>query len=224
MPAVGQNLQDHYLYTLFKYKLRPDLLQQIKSPLASLWSFHKCEESKDAPIEMEIMTHCPATPSELLSVYLVDVRSAIRGTVTLQNRDPLLPPHLTYFADPTQPENRDSLKMAKLFRKVRDWMLDSGLAVEEVVPSLNVVPRDATDEQILDFFGNLQGFSHPGSTCKMGPKDDPNAVVDPELRLRGASNVRVADCSIMPILVPTHPSGTATVIGEKLSGLIKAGW
>lgn len=45
---------------------------------------------------------------------------------------------------------------------------------------------------------------HPAGTCKMGNCDDPLAVVDAQLRVRGVDNLRVADASIMPKLVCGH--------------------
>ena len=65
---------------------------------------------------------------------------------------------------------------------------------------------------------------HDVGTCKMGPADDPEAVVDPRLRVHGIRNLRVADASVMP----THISGntnTATVmVAERVADFIKEDW
>ncbi|CAG0894153.1 unnamed protein product [Darwinula stevensoni] len=63
---------------------------------------------------------------------------------------------------------------------------------------------------------------HEVSTCKMGPPTDPEAVVDPTLRVYGVRGLRVADASIMPVITTGHPMGTCIVIGEKASDLIKS--
>lgn len=55
----------------------------------------------------------------------------------------------------------------------------------------------------------------------MGKSDDPMAVVDEELRVRGVSNLRVADASIMPLLMGGHPQMAVYAIGEKAADLIK---
>ena len=49
---------------------------------------------------------------------------------------------------------------------------------------------------------------HDVGTCKMGPDSDPQAVVDPQLRVRGVKGLRVADNSIMPLV----PSGNTNAI------------
>ena len=56
----------------------------------------------------------------------------------------------------------------------------------------------------------------------MGAPDDPEAVVDPQLRVKGVRGLRVADGSIMPFLVAINPCITTMMIGEKCAQLIKA--
>lgn len=58
----------------------------------------------------------------------------------------------------------------------------------------------------------------------MGKSDDPAAVVDEKLCVRGVKGLRVADCSIMPILHGGHTQMPAYGIGEKCADLIKAHW
>ncbi|XP_045480484.1 glucose dehydrogenase [FAD, quinone]-like isoform X2 [Harmonia axyridis] len=62
---------------------------------------------------------------------------------------------------------------------------------------------------------------HMSSTARMGPKDDPMAVVDSELRVYGVENLRVIDCSIMPDTVSGHTNAIAFAIGEKGADMIK---
>lgn len=65
---------------------------------------------------------------------------------------------------------------------------------------------------------------HQVGTCKMGPDWDSEAVVDPELRVRGIQGLRVADCSIIPVIPAGHTNSVAFMIGEKAADMIKSTW
>ncbi|GBP87847.1 Glucose dehydrogenase [Eumeta japonica] len=65
---------------------------------------------------------------------------------------------------------------------------------------------------------------HQVGTCKMGPSTDPDAVVDPELRVYGMKNLRVVDSSIIPRQTVAHTNGPALMIAEKAADIIKRSW
>ena len=67
---------------------------------------------------------------------------------------------------------------------------------------------------------NITGFFHPVGTCRMGAPDDEGAVVDPEGRVRGVAGLRVADASVMPVIVRATTNLTAIMIGEKMAQAI----
>jgi choline dehydrogenase len=60
--------------------------------------------------------------------------------------------------------------------------------------------------------------AHPTSTCAMGT--GPEAVVDAQLRVRGLTGLRVADCSVMPRITRGNTNAPAIMIGEKAADLI----
>ncbi|XP_023240764.1 glucose dehydrogenase [FAD, quinone]-like [Centruroides sculpturatus] len=63
-------------------------------------------------------------------------------------------------------------------------------------------------------------YHHVGS-CKMGAIEDPTTVVDPMLRVKGVSRLRVVDASIMPTIVSGNTNAAVLMIAEKASDLIR---
>ena len=64
---------------------------------------------------------------------------------------------------------------------------------------------------------------HPISTCKMGRVDDATAVVTPDCRVKGISNLRVVDASVMPEVCSANTNIPTICIAERASDIIISG-
>ena len=64
---------------------------------------------------------------------------------------------------------------------------------------------------------NCTTIFHPVGTAKMGPENDPMAVVDQYCRVRGVEGLRVVDASVMPNIVRANTNLTCIMIGERVA-------
>ncbi len=65
---------------------------------------------------------------------------------------------------------------------------------------------------------------HFTGTVSMGKLGSPQAVVDPELRLIGAKNLRVIDASIMPAVPTVNTHAPSILVGERGAEFVKEAW
>ena len=89
----------------------------------------------------------------------------------------------------------------------------------------DTVDSDATtDDELLDYIHQCHNtVYHPAATARMGAPTDPMAVLDPQLRVKGVTGLRVVDASAMPKLPAVNPNITVMTMAEKCADLIRAG-
>ena len=88
----------------------------------------------------------------------------------------------------------------------------------EYLPGPSVGDDDAALAKAAGDIGTT--IFHPVGTARMGPADDPQAVVDPRLRLRDIGSLRIADASVMPRITSGNTSSPTLMIAEKAAEMI----
>ena len=84
---------------------------------------------------------------------------------------------------------------------------------------LNPEVKPQSDAQWEQRIRSTAGIGyHPVGTCRMG--GDLNSVVDPQLKVRGVTGLRVADASIMPVMPAANTNAPAIMVGEKAADMI----
>ncbi|MDA8369115.1 MAG: GMC family oxidoreductase N-terminal domain-containing protein [Nocardiopsaceae bacterium] len=148
-------------------------------------------------------------------------RSRSRGKLWLTSSDPKDKPALDfrYFTDPDDYDATTIVDGLKIAREIAATEPFASWIKREVAPG----PRLTTDADLSEY-GRRAAHTvyHPAGTCKMGAVDDTMAVVDPTLKVRGLSGLRVADASVFPTMPSPNPMVTVLAIGERAADLIRA--
>ena len=112
---------------------------------------------------------------------------------------------------------------ADSLRQVRDIVAQPAMSpyqAEEYKPGVQF----QTDEELAKLAGDIANtIFHPVGTVKMGHEDDPMAVVDSHLRVRGVQGLRVVDASVMPEITSGNTNSPTIMIAEKAAAWIVSG-
>ncbi len=244
LPGVGRNLQDHYVARI-SHRVKDavsinelsrglKLLREIglwvfagrgalTFGVTSAMVFSRSREGLASPDLQLLFT--PASYSEDrfgkleteagMTVAVCPVRPASRGTIMAVSSDPLERPAIrpNYLSDPD-----DVRAMLSGLRQTRDIFSQSALAIHSIAETLP--GSDVRSDDELEDFARRKGgiIYHPVSTCRMG--EDPEAVVDPRLRVHGLGNLRVVDASIMPTVTTGNTNAPTIMIAEKAAAMI----
>lgn len=140
-----------------------------------------------------------------------------RGTVRLASPDPaaapLIDPNLLKEPEDILPLIR-ALKIARAAFASAPFAKYKGV---EVAPGPNV-----TSDEGLDRYIRETGYTvhHPVGTARMGDPKDPLTVVDPQLRVKGIAGLRIADASVMPMVIGGNTNAPCVMIGERCADFI----
>lgn len=167
-----------------------------------------------------------AEQTPLLIMYPALLRPESRGSITLKSDNPFEKPKIVtgYL---THRKDVDALIEAfRTLEKISRTKTFLKHGIYGYVTLKSCIKHKPYSDDYLECLLRTLGSTiyHPVGTCKMGPASDPDAVVSPELKVKGIARLRVADASIMPTVVSGNTNLPTIMIAEKASDLIKADW
>ncbi len=155
-----------------------------------------------------------------ITVSVCNLNPTSRGHVRIRSNKftdaPMISPN--YLAT-----DEDRKVAADSLRQVRDIVAQPAMKqyeAEEFKPGVQF----QTDEELAKLAGDIANtIFHPVGTVKMGHDDDPMAVVDSHLRVRGIDGLRVVDASVMPEIVSGNTNSPTLMIAEKAASWMVSG-
>jgi choline dehydrogenase len=238
--GVGKGLQDHLSVPVIMYTRDPITLfgadkrpgeviryfaqrrGQLTSNVGEGVLFGRSEPGLEHPDLEYIFAPVPFIqhglvdpPGHGITIGVVLLQPESRGTVTVRSADPTVAPdidagYLTGSAD-----------LARLVRGVHQCQrlfASAALGGQVTEP---MMPTSAETDLAEYVRASAETLYHPTGTCRMGA--DEQAVVDPDLRVRGVDGLRVADASVLPQIIRGHTHAPSVMVGEKAADLIRNG-
>ena len=145
------------------------------------------------------------------------MRSKSRGWVKITSSNPKSNPKIkfNYMKHPDDwVEFRNCIKIT---RKILNQPAFKDFYEEEIQPGRHKISNDDLDNFIKE---EAESAYHPCGTIKMGDKNDPSSVVDPNCKVIGIENLRVVDSSIFPRITNGNTNAPSIMVGEKASDII----
>lgn len=245
LPGVGRNLQDHVDIAVTYRSRLPLLWSRTKGWRAAVigiqyllsrgglgasnsleaGGFLRTRPELDRPdVQIQFIPGAMVNhgqkgmqPFDGFSIDMIALHPESRGTVRLRSADPFAAPeiHPNHLATPGDVA---TLRAAvRLAREIGEQPALAPWRIAEDEPGAEVVDDAQIDGWLRERAATI---FHPVGTCRMGARDDPGAVVDAALRVRGVAGLRVADASVMPTIVTGNTNAAAMMIGEKAAALI----
>lgn len=236
-PEVGENLQDHPIFCVRSYVRGNIGYQNISSGLGTAKAALQYLLTKDGPAAgncIETVSHwnpddltadptiqcyhvpvisedglIPTGKRSGVTLELVILQPDSRGWVRLADADPTSMPQINpnFIGD-----ERDLKKAVGAVKAIREVMRQQSLAAvleEELEPGVETQSDEAIGQWVRKVANTMW---HPVGTCRMGA--DSRSVVDARLRVRGVSNLRVIDASIMPNIVSANTNAPTQALAR----------
>ncbi|RQN34126.1 GMC family oxidoreductase [Paraburkholderia tropica] len=244
-PDVGRNLIDHIDFTYNKrvhssetvgYSLRgaarmvPGLVRYLRgrrgmftTNVAEAGGFLKSRPELERPdLQLHFCTALVDDHSRRLhwghgySLHVCVLRPASRGTVTLASADAREAPVI----DPRFLSDARDLDLLVEGTRIARRILDAPALLRMGGREIYTQAGQSDAELRATIASHADTIYHPVATCRMG--SDAQSVVDPQLRVRGATHLRIADASVMPTLIGGNTNAPTVMIGERAADLIVA--
>jgi choline dehydrogenase len=248
LEGVGENLQDHLqIRAVFAVDGVKTLNRIAHSPLgkalialeylfkrsgpmsmspSQLGAFAKSDPALEWPdLEYHVQPLSldafgePLHRFDAFTASVCNLNPASRGTVRIASPRIDDPPliHCNYLA--TDADRRVAARSLRLTRRIASMPALQRYRPREVKPG----PQFQSDEELARLAGDIgTTIFHPVGTCRMGRADDPLAVVDPRLRVRGLRGLRIADASVMPTITSGNTNSPVLMIAERAAEWIAA--
>jgi choline dehydrogenase len=250
LPGVGENLREHwcawmnyrlsqplsYNFEFSGWRLLKNVLRYLlthkglmAAGAAEINGFLKSRPDLDrpdlqihaAPYSLDMSSWDSKTTFDRFhgaNVLVYPTRPESRGSVMIRSADPALTPMIrpNYLA--TANDRRTAIDAIRLIRRLAEQPPLQPYIAAETFPG----PRVQSDEDIIASLRRSgQSGYHATGTCRMGAADDPQAVVDTRLRVRGVSGLRVVDCSVMPTTISGNTNAPAMAMAWRAADLIR---
>ena len=216
LPGVGANLQDH-LRVGVRWAARQPLAPSSVS--AGLFTFSKGATARRPNAAPDIQFYVGRgldVADSFVTLTVAMSQPASRGRLTLRSTDPLVPPVIRagYLSDPGDLDAMvEGVRLAQSLAASRAY---ASLRADPVDPGASIV----TDDDVRAFIRRTADtIFHPVGTCRMGTGAE--AVVDPQLRVRGLDGLSVADASVIPVNLNCQIHAACVVIGERAADLLR---
>jgi choline dehydrogenase len=242
--GVGANLQDH-LQIRAIYKLQGARTLNTRSTslfgkaaIAMEYALRRSGPMSMAPSQLGVFTRSvptkvwpdlqyhvqplsldafgePLHRFDAITASVCNLNPTSRGSVHIQSPDAAVAPAIRPNYLSTDADRKVAADSLRMTRQIMSRPALARYRPEEYRPG----PHAQTDDELIRAAGDIgTTIFHPVGTCRMGRKDDPGAVVDARLRVRGVSGLRVADASIMPTITSGNTASPTLMIAEKLAG------
>lgn len=170
----------------------------------------------------------PTPYYDTLTMFVFLIAPKSRGHLKLNKIDPVKNQpeiHINYLSDPEDVKTFvEGIKLVQNITETKAFKSKGLKPLNVVLPECEKFGFGSPEYLSCYVQLNISFGGHPVGTCKMGPKRDSSAVVDPQLKVHGVRGLRVVDASIMPAVTRGGTNAPTIMIAEKGSDMIKKEW